>query len=174
MWRVDPGPLTPFCIITLRLPNWGVSISAPSVTAAEPTDNWRGRIRNNPPARIQHRKEKKYSQKSTLKLNFLKIGSRCVQMASFSTALASSDLCSFCPQWGKHEVQCLVRVGAVVFSSTAPLSTAWSVWGACRSQWMRIAGWPDPALGKTSQWWNRTYMDLCCSWETLISSGNVL
>jgi hypothetical protein len=35
-----------------------------------------------------------------LKLNFLKIRNRCcVQMISFSTALGSVELCSFCPQW---------------------------------------------------------------------------
>lgn len=56
-----------------------------------------------------------------LKLNFLKIGNRCcVQMISFSTALDSVELCSFCPQWERRGVQCLVRLGVVVFNSTPP------------------------------------------------------
>lgn len=59
---------------------------------------------------------------------------------------------------GKHEVQCLVKVVAEVFSSTASLSIVRGVCGACRSRWMRMAGWPDPTLGKTSQWWDRTWI----------------
>lgn len=45
-------------------------------------------------------------------------------MAGFSIALGSTDLCSFCPQWERHEVQRLVRVGVVVFSSTPPPPSA--------------------------------------------------
>lgn len=61
-----------------------------------------------------------------LKLNFLKIRNRCcVQMIRFSTALGSVELCSFCPQWERLGVQCLVRLGVVVFgpSPSTPIPT---------------------------------------------------
>lgn len=64
MWRVDPGPLTPFCIITLRLPNWGVSTSALSVAAAEPTDRLERRNQKQPTHSHPAPKGKKNSLKS--------------------------------------------------------------------------------------------------------------
>lgn len=87
-----------------------------------------------------------------LKLNFLKIGSRCVRMASFSTALAPSDWCSFCPQWGK------TRSSVPGEGECGGLQLARAVCGACGSRWMRMAGWPDPTLGTTSQWRDRTWI----------------
>lgn len=89
-----------------------------SVAAAEPT----GRSETTHP--LPASTKKIVSKVHMLKLNFVKIRNRCVQMASFSTALGTTELCSFCPQWERHGVQYLVRL--VWWSSAPPLHP--SVW----------------------------------------------
>lgn len=153
MWRVDPGPLTPFCIITLRLPNWGVSTSALSVAAAEPTDRLERRNQKQPTHSHPAPKGKKKSLKSPhVEIKFSEDWKQMCSDGQFFHCPCSQWLVLILPSVGEN------TKFSAWWSGCGGLQLARGVCGACRSRWMRMAGWPDPTLGTTSQWRERTWI----------------